>query len=307
MEEPVAYFKGRFTSISKAVVSIQSKALNYGLGCFEGIRAYWTPEDEQLRIFRVDDHYARLFHSCRILQLRLDMSVEAMVEATVELCRRNAYRSDVYIRPIVWCDSPKLSPIMTEEDIAFAIYGLPLRDYLDTTKGITACVSSWRRVQDNMIPARAKPTAAYLNSALARYEAKANGCDEAILLTHDGYVSEGSAEHVFIVRDGVLITPTTQDDNLDGITRKTLIELARAELKREVIERRVSRTELYVADEVFFCGTGAEVTPVVEIDRRPVNGGEPGPVTRELQAVFFKAVKGRLPGYARWCRPVYDR
>jgi len=307
MHEPVAYFKGEFVPLSRAVVSVQCKALNYGLGCFEGIRAYWTPEDEQLRIFRVEDHYIRLAQSCRILQLRTGLSVGDMVEATVELCRRNAYRSDVYIRPIVWCDSPKLSPIMTDEDIAFAIYGLPLRDYLDTTKGITACVSSWRRVQDNMIPARAKPTAAYLNSALARYEARANGCDEAILLTHDGYVSEGSAEHVFIVRDGVLVTPTTQDDNLDGITRRTIIELATVEMNRRVVERRVSRTELYIADEVFFCGTGAEITPIIEIDRRPINGREPGPVTRQLQSLYFQVVKGRLPRYAHWCKPVYER
>jgi len=303
-DEPVAYFKGEFVPLSAANVNIQTKALNYGLGCFEGIRGYWREDEGRLFIFRLRDHYERLRNSCKILQIDAGLSVDRMVEITEELCRRNRYACDTYLRPIVFDGSLELSPIMTREDNEFALYGLALRDYLDTQKGVTACVSSWRRVSDNMIPARAKPTAAYLNSALARLEARLNGYDEALCLTHDGYVSEGSAEHVFLIRDGELITPTSQDDNLEGITRKTLIELARNELGRTVTERRVSRTELYVADEAFLCGTGAEVTPLTEIDRRKVGDGTAGPVTRELQKLFFDVAQCRMEKYAHWCHAV---
>jgi branched-chain amino acid aminotransferase len=302
MGEPAwAFFDGAFKPLTEATINVQSRVVQYGLGCFEGIRAYWNEEDAKLRIFRVRDHFERLAHSCRILSLPCGTSVERMIEITCELCRRNAYRTGVYLRPIVFNNSRELSPIMSEEDNIFAVYGFPLRDYLDTSGGITACVSSWRRVSDNMIPARAKPCAAYLNSALARFEAKANGFDEAIFLTGDGYVSEGSAEHVFLVRDGELLTPTCQDDNLEGITRRSLVALAREELGRKVTERRIARTELYVADEIFFCGTGAEVTPVTAVDRRTVGDGRPGPATLELQELFFKVVRGAVAKYADWC------
>lgn len=299
-EQQMAYFDGEFVPVSDANVNIQCRALNYGLGCFEGIRAYWRGEDEKLFIFRVEDHYARMLKSCKILQLDVGLTAAQMVEITDELCCMNGYACDTYLRPLAFDNSFQLSPVISHEDNVFALYGFPLRDYLDTSKGIKVCVSSWRRVSDNMIPARAKPTAAYLNSALARWEAQANGFTEAICLTNDGYVSEGSAEHVFLVYDGELVTPTSQDDNLDGITRKTLIELASQELGRKVTERRVSRTELYVADEVFFCGTGAEVTPVTAVDYRQVGDGAMGPVTRELQELFFNVVKGRVEKYARW-------
>ena len=231
--------------------------------------------------------------------------MDALVALTAELCRRNDHHEDVYIRPIVFNTSELLSPTFAPESSEFALYTLPLRDYLDTSRGVTACVSSWRRVSENMIPARAKPTAAYLNSALARDEANANGCDEAILLTNDGYVSEASAEHIFIVRDGALITPTAQDDNLDGITRCVVTELARAEMGREVVARRVARTELYLAEEAFLCGTGAEITPLVEVDRRRIGDGKVGPITKELQTIFFKAARAEMPKYASWCTPVY--
>jgi branched-chain amino acid aminotransferase len=256
-------------------------------------------------MFRPRDHYERLHQSCKILHLTLAASADALVALTAELCRRNEHREDIYIRPIVFCSSEELSPTFAPDSSEFALYTLPLRDYLDTSRGVTACVSSWRRVSENMIPARAKPTAAYLNSALARDEANANGYGEAILLTNDGYVSEASAEHIFIVREGKLITPTAQDDNLDGITRRVVSELARAEMGREVVARRVARTELYVADEAFLCGTGAEITPLVEVDRRRIGDGKLGPITKELQAIFFKVVRSEMPKYASWCAPVY--
>ncbi len=304
--EQVAFFKGGFHPLSDAKVSVRCKALNYGLGCFEGIRAYWSKQEGQLYIFRAEDHYERLLLSTKIVHLKLNMSVAQLVAATVELLRRNAPREDTYIRPLVFNNSEAMSPQLTDDPAELAIYTLPLRDYLDVTKGVTACVSSWRRVSDNMIPARAKPTAAYMNSALARLEAKENGYDEAIFLTNDGYVSEGSAEHIFIVREGKLITPSSQEDNLDGITRRTLCQIA-PELGFEVVVRRISRTELYVADEAFFCGTGAEVCPLVSVDRRPVGNGKPGPITLELQKLFWRVVRAEVPKFADWCKPVYPK
>ncbi len=300
----VTFFKGRFCSFHEAQVSVRSKAINYGLGCFEGIRAYWNPEAKQLYVFRPREHYERLRQSCRILHLNLPYTVEQLIDLTAEVCRRNHHREDVYVRPLVFNNHETLSPTLTSDPAEFALYTLPLREYLDTSKGVTACVSSWRRLTDNMIPARAKPTAAYLNSALARHEAKANGYDEAIFLTHDGYVSEGSAEHIFLVRHGGLLTPTSQEDNLDGITRRTICELA-GDLDLPVTERRVSRTELYVAEEAFLCGTGAEVTPLVEIDRRPLGNGKPGPVTERVKDYYYKVVHGSVPKYAAWTHAVY--
>jgi len=305
MAEAVAYFRGGFVPLSEAKVSIRAKALNYGLGCFEGIRGYWNTARQQLYIFRMEDHYIRLHNSCRILRIQLPLSVEELCVVTKELIRRNGHREDVYIRPLAYIASELLSPTLIPEDNELAIYTMPLADYLDTSNGITACVTSWTRLRDNMIPVRAKPTAAYLNSALARAEARERGCDEAIFLNANGFVSEGSAEHVFLVMNGDLVTPSTEDDNLRGITRATIAEIA-AELNRRVIFRHVNRSELYIADEVFFCGTGAQITPVVKIDGRPVGNGRVGPVTSELQALYARVVRAEHPKYAHWCAPVYE-
>ena len=306
MSDPqTAYFKGEFRPLSEATVSIRSKALNYGLGCFEGIRAYWNDEHEQLYVFRLRDHFVRMHRSMRILNMPRDRSVEEMCEITLELLRRNDMRRHCYIRPLAIVNSERMSPEFVPEDCKFGVYVLPLADYLDTSKGITVRVSSWQRVSDNMIPASAKPTAAYLNSALARMEAKQAGADEAVFLNAQGYVSEGSAEHIFLVRDGVVASPLPQDDNLYGITRDTLITLCRRELGIEVESRHVRRSELYMADEVLLCGSGAQVVPVREVDGRPVGDGKPGPLTLQLQALYFRVVNGNFEPYADWCTPVY--
>ena len=306
MAEPTTvFFQGDFRPLTEATISIRSKALNYGLGCFEGIRAYWNDAHGQLYLFRIDEHYKRLKESCNILHLNLPHTVEAMIQITKELCRRNSHRQDIYVRPLVFINTETLAPAIGDGECEFGLYTLPLREYLDTSNGVTACVSSWRRVSDNMIPARAKPTAAYLNSALAQREAKANGYDEAILLTDAGFVAEASAEHIFILRRGKLVTPATQDDNLEGITQRTIAELVPAELGIEVIQRRVSRTELYVAEEAFLCGTGAEVAPLVMIDKCRIGDGKVGPVTKRLKDLYFQVVRAEATKYAGWCQPVY--
>jgi len=303
-EGTVGYVRGEFCAIDDARVSVRSKAFNYGLGVFEGIRGYWNAKEEQLYLFRAPEHYRRLLNSCRICRLVTSKTVGELLEITSELVRRNKHREDVYIRPILYVDSELLSPTLVDEECDLAMWTLPLTDYL-AADGITAMVSSWRRVADNMIPPRAKPTAAYLNSALARAEAKDAGCDEAIFLTQHGYVAEGSAEHVIIVRDGRLITPPTEDDSLEGVTQKTIAEVVPAKLGLPVESRHIGRTELYIADEVFFVGTGAQVVPVVRIDHRPVGNGRPGRITNQVMKVYSQVVHGKLSEYAHWCHPVY--
>jgi branched-chain amino acid aminotransferase len=302
--EPVIYFNRAFRPEREATVSVRSRALNYGLGCFAGIRGYATDDRQQLHVFRLDRHVRRLEHSARILQLRLPGSRAEVAEIIVELLRRNDMRGDVYIRPIVFANSNELSPLLDPDTSETAIFCMPLGRYLSADP-IDVCVSSWRRVRETAIPARAKATAGYLNSALARREAMDNGYTEAILLTEDGHVSEGSAEHVCIVRDGQLISPPSTADNLDGITRQSLITLAREDLGIEFVERPIGRTELYVADEVFLCGTGAEVTPVRSVDRRTVGDGRIGPVTGRLSGHFEAVVRGRVPARRDWLTPVW--
>jgi branched-chain amino acid aminotransferase len=211
----------------------------------------------------------------------------------------------VYVRPIVYKSSETIGVRLHNLDADITIFGVPFGQYIDTEGGIRAQVSSWRRSDDNAIPARGKITGAYVNGALAKSEAQLNGFDEAIVLTSDGHVSEGSAENLFIVKDGVLITPPVTDNILEGITRRRLMELARDEFGATVVERSIDRTELYNADEVFLCGTGAQISPVIEIDRRAVGAGRPGPLTRDLSRTYFDAVRGRNPAYRDWLTPVY--
>ena len=302
--ESIVYMNGAFRPEGEAVLSVRSRALNYGLGCFAGIRGYRTDDGSQVNVFRLDRHVSRLEHSARILRLRLPGPAQEVASLIVELLRRNRVRDDVYIRPLVYADSNELSPILDPDTSATAIFCLPFGRYLSSDP-IDVCVSSWRRVRETAIPARAKATAAYLNSALARREAMDRGCTEAILLTEDGHVSEGSAEHVVIVRDGCLISPPSTADNLDGITRQSLMTLAREDLGISFVERPIGRTELYVSDEMFLCGTGAEVTAVRSVDGRVVGDGRIGPITRRLSQSFEDVVRGRVPGRRDWLTPVW--
>jgi branched-chain amino acid aminotransferase len=302
--DSVIYFNRAFRPEREATISVRSRALNYGLGCFAGIRGYKTDDGQQVHVFRLDRHVRRLEHSARILCLRLSDAPSELANVILELLRRNEMRGDVYIRPIVFANSNELSPLLDPDTSETAIFCMPIGRYL-SAEPIDVCVSSWRRVRENAIPARAKATGGYLNSALARREAMDNGYTEALLLTEDGHVSEGSAEHVFIVRDGQLISPPSTADNLDGITRQSLITLAREDLGIPFVERPIGRTELYVADEAFLCGTGAEITPVRSVDRRMIGDGVIGPVTRRLSEHFEAVVRGRVAERADWLTPVW--
>jgi len=301
----LAYFNKQFVPLSEAKISIRTNALHYGSGVFEGIRAYWNPKEQQLYVFKLPEHYERMVNNCKVMKLKLDHDVKELCALTVDLLRRNQPREDTYIRPIAYISSEGLGPKLIGYETGFAVYTIPLGDYIDTSVGIKVGFSSWRRISDNTIPARCKVTGGYVNSALARTEAIEQGYDEAIFLTQDGFISEGSAENIFLARNGSLITPDLSQDILEGITRDVLLTLCREELGLMVTERQVGRTELYVADEVFLCGTGAQVSPVIEVDRRPVGSGKMGPITARIQQLYFQVVKGDHPRYRHWCTPVY--
>ncbi len=300
----VTYMNGRFVDDADANISVRARGLNYGIGCFGGIRGYLADDGKQVYVFRLDQHVERMQRSARLICLDLTVEPSRLKEIVVELLRKNDVHQDTYIRPMVISGSLELAPVLRAEDSFLIVYTLPLKRYIDK-EATNVCVSSWRRVSDNAIPARAKPTAAYLNSALARREAVDNGFDEAILLTERGTVSEGSAEHVFVVRDGMLVSPPSTEDNLDGITRRTLMTLATEDLGLTVLERQIGRTELYVADEMFLCGTGAEVTPVGSVDRRPIGTGKPGPITARLKKHFEDVVRGRVEARKSWLTPIW--
>lgn len=300
----VTYFDGQYIDDDQATVSVRARGLNYGLGCFGGIRGYLADDEKQVFVFRLDDHIRRLDSSAKLIFLRLTVSQAEAKEAVLETLRRNQVHHDVYVRPMVFSNSVQLAPVLREEDSSFVIYTLPLKKYIDK-ESISVCVSSWRRTSDNAIPARAKPTGIYLNSALARREAFDNGFDEALFLTERGYVSEGSAEHIFIVRDGVVVSPPSTEDNLDGITRRSLITLATEDLGLEFVERPISRSELYVSEEIFLCGTGAEVTPVSSVDRRIIGEGGVGPITARIKAQFHDVVRGRVAHRLNWLTPLW--
>lgn len=304
-DESWVYFDGEVRRYGDSRLGILTHALHYGTGCFEGIRAYWVEEQQQLFCFRMPEHYDRLRQSAKVLLMELPLGTEELCAITTELLRRNGWRQDIYIRPLLYKSSEEIGVRLHGLKDGFLIVTAPFGAYVDIDSGIRCMVSSWRRVDDNVAPARAKCTGIYVNSALAKTEAMQNGFDEAIMLTHDGHVSEGSAENIFIVRNGALITPPESDNILEGITRATLIHLATEEMGLEVVQRCIDRSELYVADEVFLCGTGAQVSPVIEIDRRRVGDGEPGPLTSRIQADYFAICKGRNPKYRDWLTAIY--
>ncbi|HEY7202015.1 MAG TPA: branched-chain amino acid transaminase [Candidatus Dormibacteraeota bacterium] len=299
------FFEGEFARYHDVHIGVMTHALHYGTGCFEGIRAYWNAEREQLYLLKGPEHYQRLHRSARILRMDLPYGTDELLQITLELLKRNEYRTDAYIRPLVFKSVEQIGVSLHGLADSFLIYTAPMGNYVEIDAGIRCMVSSWRRVPDCALPARAKVTGAYVNSALAKSDALENGFDEAIVLTENGHVSEGSAENVFMLRDGAFVTPPVTDDILEGITRRVMIDLIREELQMPVIERSIDRTELYTCDELFLCGTGAQVSPVIEVDRRPVGDGHVGEFTHELQQVYFSAVRGSSPKHADWCLPVY--
>ncbi|MGE3887429.1 MAG: branched-chain amino acid transaminase [Vicinamibacterales bacterium] len=297
---PRAYFDGRFVPGAEARLPIGCHAVQYGQGVFAGIRGYLDQDGSTINVFRLPDHFRRFVQSASLIKVTLPGPVDALVEIATELTRRNAPAGDVYYRPFAYDDGEGLGPSLGGR--GFAIYMLPVGDLLAQT-GLHVMVSSWRRVTDNAIPARGKISGAYVNSALVREDARVSGFDDAIVLNERGKVAEASVANPMLVRGGTLITPVITGDILEGITRRSLLQLAR-DMALPVEEREVDRTELYLADEIFLCGTGAQLAPVVSVDRRPVGAGQPGPIATMLRRRFMDIVCGREPHYAAWLTPV---
>ncbi len=302
----IAFFNKQFMPLSEAKIGIMTHALHYGTACFEGIRGNWNSEEKQIYLFRVRDHFQRLKKSCHIMKISLPYSVDELCQFTVELVEKNGYREDIYVRPLAYKSSQVVGVRLHNLEDDFLMFVIPFGPYLDINKGCRCCVSTWRRIDDNMIPPRAKVTGLYVNSALAKTEAWENGFDEAILLNQYGHVSEGSGENIFLVVEGRLVTPPSSDNILVGITRNTIIELAKNELGIDTMERSIGRNELYIADECFLTGTAAHVTPVIEIDHRRIGEGAIGEITKKLQRLYFDVVRGKNPRYIDWCTPAYS-
>jgi branched-chain amino acid aminotransferase len=299
-----AYLEGDFRPLADAKVSVMTHAFLYGTATFEGIRAYWNADEQQLYALKVTEHLERLRASCKILLMDPLPEVEAVKGIVVELLKRNAFKEDVYVRPSVYKSTKAIGVKLHGLENDLYVISVPFGDYIDTATGIRCATVATRRTSDLAIPARAKVAGNYVNSAFSKSEAGLNGFDEAIVLTEAGKVSEGSAENLFMVRSGKLITPGVNDDILEGITRAGIIEIA-AELGIPVAERQIDRSELYIADEIFLVGTGAQVSPVIEVDHRSVGTGKIGELTKRIQSRYFDAVRGKVPAYKHWLTPIY--
>ena len=299
LDDLVCYFEGEWVAMRDAKVSIMTHAFMYGTATFEGIRGYWNADQGTLYGLKLREHVERIRQSCRILLMKDVPSVDELTRLIVETVRRNGFREDVYIRPSFYKSTSAIGVRLHDLENQLYIIALPFGNYIDTESGVRVMTSTWRRNADEALPARGKIVGGYVNMAFQKTEAELNGFDEAIVLTAGGHVNEASAANVFVVRDGVALTPPVSDDLLEGVTRKAIFEiLANEGIPLEV--RSLDRSELYVADEMFLCGTGVQVSSVVEVDHRPVGSGQIGPIGRLVRDRYFDAVRGRLPEYAHW-------
>lgn len=298
------FLNGKMVEAEKAVIPVRTHAFLYGTAVFEGIRAYWNDEEKQLYVFRAPEHYERLLRSAKIMYMQSPYTVEEYCNITINLLKKNNYKQDAYMRPTLYKSAQKVGPGLFDNEDSFMLVSNKMGDYIDTSKGLKVCVSSWRRNSDNAIPPRAKVAGSYANAALIKTDAHNAGFDDAIVLDEAGQVTEGSAMNLFLVQNGKLITTMKTDNILVGITRNTVIELAK-DLGIETEERAIDRTELYISDEAFYCGTGAQISPIVSVDNRELGDGKVGPVSKELQKLYFDVVRGKVAKYKHWCMPVY--
>jgi len=299
------YIKGQYIEAEKATLPVRTHAFLYGTSVFEGIRAYYNEEENQMYAFRVAEHYERLLKSAKVMWMKSPHSVDEYCQITKELLKRNNYKQDAYIRPTLYKSAIKVGPTLTDNEDSFLIFTTPFGNYFEADKGLKLCVSSWRRTSDNSIPPRAKISGAYANAALIKTDAHEAGFDDAVVLSESGHVAEGSAMNIFLVVNGKLVTSCATDDILIGITRNTVIELAN-ELNIPIEERCIDRTELYLADEVFCCGTGAQIVHVESIDHRKIGNGHIGNITKQIQDLYYNVVRGKVDKFKKWCMPIYD-
>ena len=305
MPKALAYFRGDVVPIEEARVSVMTHALHYGTAVFEGIRGNWNESKNRLFIFRLKEHYERLLQGCDMLMLDIPYSVDDLCKITLDLVKESGYKQDLYIRPLAYKSEELVANLKLQEiESDFTLIMVPFGDYLDTDGALRCCTSSWRRVDDTNVPPRLKISGTYVNGILAKTEATLAGFDEAIMLTQDGFVSEGSGENLFMINNGVIYTPPVSDNNLSGITRDSAIEIARQEVGMEVVETRIRRSELYFADEVFLTGTAAHIQAVGELDNRVIGSGDTGPITTKINEVYQESIRGNNPKYESWCTPV---
>jgi branched-chain amino acid aminotransferase len=302
-----AYFKGKIVPYSEAKVGVLTHALNYGTAAFAGVRAYWNKEEQQLYIFRAYDHYRRFLNSAKLLCMQLDYTPESLTKLTVDLLREDGYHQDIYIRPLAYKSDEIIGVKLHGLHEEISICAIPFDKYLDDDTNAHVTISSWRRVDDNIIPARGKISGSYANSAFIKTDAVRAGFDEALVLTQEGHISEGSAMNFFMLRDGLLVTPPITENILEGITRRSIIELARQELNLSVVERPVDRTEVYLCDELFLTGTAAQVTAVTRVDFRQVGDGKMGSITAKLYQLYQDVIRGKVSKYSHWLTPVYEK
>lgn len=302
-----AFFDDHFVPFEQAKISVMTHAFNYGTAVFEGIRAYWNAAHEQLYVFHLHEHSQRLLRSGRLLRMAIPYSAADIDGLVIELLRREGYRTNAYIRPLIYKADEVIGVRLHDLADKLTIFALPFGRYIENEEGASVCVSSWRRNDDNAIPPRAKVAGGYVNSAFIKTDAQLKGFDDAIVLNQDGHVAEGSAQNFFLVRDGKLITPPTTANILEGITRSTVLELAGARLGIPTEIRDIDRSELYLADEAFFCGTGVQIVAVTSIDHYVLGDGRIGPLTRQVRDLYSLAINGEVAEYRQWCTPVYER
>jgi branched-chain amino acid aminotransferase len=300
-----AFFNGRIVPYSEAKVGILTHTFNYGTGIFGGLRGYWNEEAKQLYVFRPLDHFQRFAESAALLYMQLPYTKEELVRAVLDLLRAENYRTDCYIRPLGYFLDEVIGVRLFDLTAAVTIAAIPFGAYLSNEEGLNVGTSSWARIEDNMIPARGKINGAYVNSSLSKTDAHKNGFDEALVLNRNGHVAEASAANFFMIRRGIACTPPVTDNILEGIIRRTVMQLLRDELGIQVVERTIDRTEVYLAEEAFFCGTGVQMAAISKIDHHPIGTGKMGPITERLRRLYFDVVRGRVPKYMEWCTPVY--
>jgi branched-chain amino acid aminotransferase len=301
-----AFFKGRIVPYSEAKVGVLTHTFNYGTGVFGGLRGYWNSDTKQLYVFRPHDHFERFVESTKLLAMDLKYSIEDLVGAVTELLRTENYQTDCYIRPLAYFSDEMIGVRLHDLTCEVAIVSIPFGSYLANEEGLHVGTSSWVRVDDNMIPARGKIAGAYVNSSFSKTEAHNAGYDEALVLNQNGHVAEASAANFFMIRRGIACTPPITDNILEGIIRRTIMQLLRDDLGIEVVERSIDRSEVYLAEEAFLCGTGVQLAAIADLDHRPIGAGKMGPITQQLRKLYFDVVRGRVAKYAGWCTPIYQ-
>lgn len=300
-----AFFNGRIVKYDDVKVGLLTHALNYGTAVFGGMRAYWNDDEKQLFVFRPFDHFRRFLQSAKLMCMEFSYSEDQLAAGLAELLRAEGYHEDVYVRPLAFYCDEQIGVRLHNLTPALGIAAFPFGHYASNEEGMHVTISSWRRIDDNMIPARGKIAGAYVNSAFAKTDAQRAGFDEVIVLNADGHISEGSAANFFLLRNNRFATPPLTDNILEGVTRRTLMQLIREELHLEVDERPIDRTELYLADEAFMCGTGVQLSTIARVDHRAIGSGQMGPVTAALRRLYFDVVRGKNSKYRDWCVPVW--